>query len=397
MAASRVRNHVEAPSVWHSCIVVTPALAYGSWSWFDDVIRHSPDVSWLVVGYGTVPAEAPRNVRFITLRGGDYLKVGRLGARTRFLWLNLLYVMPLVLLAMVHTWRLKPSVVVGNGIAAASLLPFCRVASPRTRVWLAYHSAIGHLPDHVRGVIRTVLAPVSGAVCNSLGNERELRSVMPGRPVVSVEHWADDAFFTGDVRPSGSPRRGDLSVPIRVLYVGRTDPEKFGQCLRVCTALAKQGLVELTVVGPTATVASPPAVRFIGYVSSRAALHELYQHADVTWAPADVDYLSRPGVESLASGCPIIVSDIPAVGGKCDGSIRIPRSLVPKGVGVVVDGSDDREVVALFRAWATGAGTPGERQVCRAFASDRFSSRNIRLIIDAWFPGEARKGPAERR
>lgn len=392
-----MKPHGTTQSVGRSCIVVTPALAYGSWSWFDDVIRHAPDVSWLVVGYGTVPPEAPSNVRFITLRGGDYLKVGRLGARTRLLWLNLLYVIPLVLLAVVHTWRFRPTVVVGNGIAAASLLPICRVASPRTRVWLAYHSAIGHLPWHVRRVIRTVLAPVSGAVCNSLGNERELRSVMPGRPIVSVEHWADDVFFTGDVRPSGSRRRGGLSVPIQVLYVGRTDPEKFGQCLRVCTALANQGLVELTVVGPTVTVASPPAVRFIGYVASRAALHELYQHADVTWAPADVDYLSRPGVEALASGCPIIVSDIPAVGGKCDGSIRIPRSLVPKGVGVVVDGSDDGEAVVLFRAWATGAGTPGERQVCRVFAHERFSSKNIRLIIDAWFPGGARDRTGEQR
>ncbi len=385
MATRPVKNYGDAPPSRRSCIVVTPALVYGSWSWLDDIIRHSPDISWLVVGYGSIPETAPKNVRFVTLRGGNYLKVGRLGTRTPFLWLNWLYVMPLVLIAMAHTWRIKPFIIVGNGIASASLLVACRAASPRTRVWLAYHSAIGHLPSIVRVGIRIVLAPVSGAVCNSLGNKRELQSVMPGRRIVPVEHWADDVFFTGDVRPSRMAPGCASSRPIRVLYVGRTDPEKFGQCERVCTALAQQGLVELTVVGPTAAVASPPGVRFMGYVSSRAALHELYQDADVTWAPADVDYLSRPGVESLASGCPIIVSDIPAVEGKCDGSVRIPRNLIPKSVGVVVDGADDREVIALFRSWATGAGTPGEREACRMLARARFSSQNIRLIVDTWF------------
>ncbi len=362
-----------------TAIVVTPALKYGSWSWFEDVIRHSPDVSWIVVGYGSRPAGAPANARFIALPGGDYLKVGRLAARPWLLWLNFPYVLPLVVIAALLAWRRKPPVVVGNGIAAASLLPLCRLGSHRTRVWLAYHSAIGHLPGGARRAIRTLLAPVAGAVCNSEGNERELRAVMPGRSVIPVPHWADDTFFSGGVHER------ELSSPLQVLYVGRTDPEKFGQCLRVCTALARQGLVQLTVVGPPAEGFTLPGIRYVGYLSSRAALKDRYDRADVTWAPADVDYLSRPGVEALASGCPVVVSDVPAVGGKCDGSIRIPRDLVPGTVGAVVDGTDDSEAVALLRGWATGIGTPGDRPACRAFASDRFSSRNIRLIGDAWF------------
>lgn len=380
-----MRQESRASSPPRRCVVVTPALAYGSWSWFEDVIRHSPDVSWLVVGYGTAPPDAPANARFFTIRGGDYLKVGRVAARTWLLWLNFLYVLPLVLVAALHSWRRKPAVVVGNGIAATALLPLCRLGSRQTRVWLAYHSAIGHLPEAVHGVIRAVLAPVAGAVCNSLGNEQELRLVMQGRPVVPVEHWADDTFFTGDVGPSADARHHEPSHPLRILYVGRTDPEKFGQCLRVCTMLAEEKLVELTVVGPVATAPSPPGVHFVGYVSSRAELHELYRRADVTWAPADVDYLSRPGVEALASGCPIIVSDIPAVEGKCDGAVRIPRSLVPDGVGVVVDGKDDAEVIGLLRSWAAGASSPGHRRACRDHAGDRYSSQNIRRITDAWF------------
>lgn len=364
-----------------TAIVVTPALKYGSWSWFDDVIRHSPDISWMVVGYGHRPPGAPANVRFVALPGGDYVKVGRLAAHPWLLWLNFAYVLPLVVIAALLAWWRKPEIVAGNGIAAAGLLPLCRLGSRRTRVWLAYHGAIGHLSGGTRRAIRILLAPVTGAVCNSIGNEKELRAVMPGRSVVPVAHWADDIFFSDDVRER------KLSLPLQVLYVGRTDPEKFGQCLRVCTGLAEQGLVELTVAGPPADGPAPPGVRYIGYLSSRSALKDQYSRADVTWAPADVDYLSRPGVEALASGCPVIVSDVPAVGGKCDGSIRIPRDLVPEAVGAVIDGTEDREALALLRRWATGAGTPGNRSACRTFASARFSSRNIGRITDAWFRG----------
>lgn len=360
-------------------VVVTPALRYGSWTWLEDVIRHSVDVSWVVVGYGRVPDDPPCNARFVTLPGGDYLKIGRFAARPVLLWLNVLYALPLALLAAVVSRRERPDVIVGNGIAATALLQACRVVSPRSRIWLAYHGYIAHLHGVLRWMIRFMLAGATGAVCNSQGNASELRPVVPHRPVVPVEHWADDAYFEGTVRQAKS-----VGV-LQVLFVGRTDPAKFAQCRRVCTLLAQEGLSELTVIGPVPNGEQEPGINYIGYVYSKDELRSWYQRADVTWAPADVDYLSRPGVEALASGCPVVVSDIPAVEGKCDGTVRIPRTLVPQEAGAVVDGMDDHEVLELLRGWAQGGLVLGDREACRRYGKERFSSANIQGIENAWF------------
>jgi glycosyltransferase involved in cell wall biosynthesis len=206
-----------------------------------------------------------------------------------------------------------------------------------------------------------------------------LGKVLPGRPVIPVQHWADDVFFlmplAMKVRDSGH---------VRVLYVGRTDPEKFDQCNRVMRQFAQSGTAELSVVGSAQRETTEDGIQYAGYVSGRESLAEYYRWADLVWAPADVDYLSRPGVEALACGRPVLVSDIPAVGGKCDGSIRIPRSLVPEGVGWVVDGMDDHEVIDLLERLIAAEGPLAEPIRCRSYARDQFSSDNIATIAEAW-------------
>lgn len=360
-------------------LVVSPALRYGSWSWFEDLIKASSDLCWVIVGYGPRPIAELPNATFLTLPGGDYLRIGRLAARPALLWLNFLYVLPLVLISAVLVRLKEPVAVVGNGIAAAGLLSIsCLGRRRRRKVWLAYHGAIGHLPATARVAIRALLRPVAGAVCNSSGNQRELKSVMPSVPILSVCHWADEVFFSGAVCERAT------TTPLRILYVGRTDPEKFGQCFRVCQRLAVDGLVELTVVGSSWTPPYPSWMVHRGYVSVRVELKRYYEQADLTWAPADVDYLSRPGTEALASGCPLIVSDVPAVSGKCDGGVRIPRDLIPRSVGVVVDGTDDTEAVNFIRSWVSSAATPFRRLACREFAMEHFSPTNLESILTAW-------------
>lgn len=371
-----IRGHTPRRNRIETVLVVTPSLKYGSWGWFEDIIRHSQDISWVVVGYGRKPPNAPANCSFIAVPAGNYLKFGRLASRPWLLWLNFLYVLPLAVVAAIITWRYRPIGIMGNGIAVTVLLRICRLGEKHVHIWLAYHSAIGHLGSWLQRTMRALLRPVSGAFCNSASNVDELSSVLPGREVVHVPHWADDIFFSKPVedRP--------LARPLQILYVGRTDREKFGQCKRVCFALAERGLAELTVIGPRAAGVPPAGVNYLGYVSSREVLRQWYERADLTWAPADIDYLSRPGVEALASGCPVVVSDIPAVLGKSSGRLRIPRALVPEGAGIVVNGTDDREVISLFQAWINGESSPGSRTACRSLAATHHSTENIRLITD---------------
>ena len=371
----------EQPSVKsrrRTVVVVSPALKYGSWSWFEDIIASSPDTRWIVIAYGIVPSDRLLNVEWWTCKMGDYLKIGRFASHRYFLWLNFVYVLPLAVVAWFVAWYRKADVVVGNGIAATVLLQPCRLFR-RLEVWLGYHGYISWLGDASQKLMRLLLSTCSGAICNSQGSADDLAKVLPDRPVIPVQHWASEAFF---VMPLAKKERN--SGHVRVLFVGRTDPEKFAQCNRVMRQLAQLGTAELSVVGPSQREPAEDRFRYVGYVSGSESLAEYYRWADLVWAPADVDYLSRPGVEALACGCPVLVSDVPAVEGKCDGSIRIPRSLVPEGVGWVVDGVDDREVMDLLERLSLVEGPLADPVTCRTYARDHFSSDNIATIADAW-------------
>jgi glycosyltransferase involved in cell wall biosynthesis len=359
-------------------MVVSPALKYGSWSWFEDIIANRPETRWIVIAYGVVPSDRLSDVEWWTWKMGNYLKVGRIASHRYLLWLNFLYVLPLAIVAWFVAWKRKPNVVVGNGIAVSALLRPCRLLG-RSEVWLGFHGYMSSLGDASRRVMRLLLSACSGAICNSQGNADDLSKVLTDRQVIPVEHWASDAFFHFPL-PAAERNSGKL----RVLYVGRTDPEKFGQCDRVMRQLARSGIAELTVVGSAQRQATEDDFRYVGYVSGRESLAEYYRWAELVWAPADVDYLSRPGVEALACGRPVLVSDIPAVDGKCDGSIRIPHSLVPDGVGWVVDGMDDRGVIDLLERLASSEDPLAEPASCRAYARERFSSDNITAIANAW-------------
>jgi glycosyltransferase involved in cell wall biosynthesis len=376
--STQAGEHSSSKPRRRTVVVVSPALRYGSWSWFEDIIASSPDTRWIVIAYGVVPSDRLLNVEWLTWKMGDYLKIGRFATHRYFLWLNFVYVLPLAVVAWFVAWYRKADVVVGNGIAATVLLQPCRLFG-QSEVWLGYHGYISWLGNASQKLMRLLLSNCSGAICNSQGSADDLGKVLPGRPVIPVQHWAADAFF---LMPLAKKERD--SGRFRVLYVGRTDPEKFAQCNRVMKQFAKAGIAELSVVGSAQREPIEDGIRYVGYVAGREALAEYYRWADLVWAPADVDDLSRPGVEALACGRPVLVSDIPAVGGKCDGSIRIPRSLVPDGVGWVVDGMDDREVVDLLERLASTEGPLAEPIRCRTYARDQFSSDNIATIAEAW-------------
>ena len=129
-----------------------------------------------------------------------------------------------------------------------------------------------------------------------------------------ISHWADEAFF--DV-----PLRRSATSALRVLYVGRMDSEKFTQCLRVCRSMAADGVIALTTVGsgPLAGEVEGRGMYHRGYIADKHELAAQFANADVVWGAADVTYVTLPGIEALAAGCPVIISDVPAVFTHADG------------------------------------------------------------------------------
>src|ERR1035438_5062811 len=121
-ASSRASEHPSGTPKRRTVMVISPALKYGSWSWFEDIIANRPETRWIVIAYGVVPSDRLLDVEWWTWKMGNYLKVGRIASHRYLLWLNFLYVLPLAIVAWFVAWKRKPDVVVGNGIAVSALL-----------------------------------------------------------------------------------------------------------------------------------------------------------------------------------------------------------------------------------------------------------------------------------
>jgi glycosyltransferase involved in cell wall biosynthesis len=273
----------------------------------------------------------------------------------------------------------RPNIAIGNGIAASALLLPLKILG--TRVFVSFHGYVGRPGPLWDLILKTILAACDVVYVNSRTSHDDLVRVVPESKLVTVELWADECFFE-------VPLQGPLNKRLVILYVGRLDDEKFEQCLRVTTGLAADALVELWAVGsgPLGHELTAPGVRYFGYVTDRYQLADIYAHTDVVWAPADTTYLSRPGVEGLAAGRPVIVSDVPAVDARAAQGARVPRSLVPPEIGWVVDGEDDFEVVQLIRRLAKSGVPTTMRAACRAYALRFHSTANLARVLASLRP-----------
>lgn len=362
------------------CLMVTPATRWGSWAWLQDVLSSlPPGMRTYVVSYGK-PERSPPNTRFISLPSINYAKLGLLMSDRRFLIFNPLLALPLLPLAWITGILRRPDVLIGNGIvSAAILLPFKAVGA---RLFLAFHGNTEHMGRGWNWFLRFVLSRCDGAFVNSETSLQDLRRHMDPQRIQLAPHWVDPIFF-------GTRLSRNTRHPLRVLFVGRLDTEKFSQCLRVARTLAGEGTAELWAVGAGPLqdeLSAANGLRWLGYIEDRQELASVYEACDIVWAPADATYLSRPGVEALAAGCPVIVSDIPAVQVRAQRGIRVPHNLIPASIGRVVPGEEDDSALAFLRQLASDGIRPEMRQACRAFAVENHGPQNIELVTSMLLP-----------
>jgi glycosyltransferase involved in cell wall biosynthesis len=355
-------------------LLLTPVTRWGSWSWLEEIIKATPsETRWLVISYGQPDTKLP-NVKYLTLPFINYAKLGILMSRPRWLALNMIFYLPLAPLALLAGAAIRPRVVIGNGLVASTILvPLKGLGSKHC---LAFHGYTGHMGKQWDRLIKRSLKYCDVAFVNSPTSRDDLERVMDPERIVLVPHWADKEFFR---LPLTRPAKARLTI----LFVGRLESEKFAQCLRVSKRLAIEGLVELWAVGTGSlqgALRPGQGLHHFGYVEDRAHLASIYGRADLVWAPADVTYLSRPGVEGLAAGCPLIVSDVPGVEVRARAGLRIARNLIPSDVGWVVDGQDDTEALSILRQLAAEGVSMERREVCRQYAQLYHREDNVNLV-----------------
>lgn len=180
----------------------------------------------------------------------------------------------------------------------------------------------------ITGNILTGLQRAACVMCDTAAIRDELaaRRLVASDRLVVAPLGVDDVFFTrGD---AAADRVAARLVPvaadaIEILHVGTAAPRKrIDVLLRVCGALVPEmPQVRLTRIGEALTPDQQQILRDVGMVDRLTTVNDvdeptlaaLYRRATLVLQPSDREGFGLPVIEALASGTPVVASDLPVL------------------------------------------------------------------------------------
>ncbi|MGH7863218.1 MAG: glycosyltransferase, partial [Candidatus Dormibacteraceae bacterium] len=162
-----------------------------------------------------------------------------------------------------------------------------------------------------RPMIRAIWARSAGLVANSDGLADLARQTWPNAPIQVIPNGVDGDFFQ-------PPTRVRPATPLRLLCVGRLVRQKgityLLEALKQCETSTTLRVVGDGPEGPSLKRQAGAAgldqrVEFVGW-ASRSELPAHYQWADVFVLPSFEEGMPNVILEAMASGLPIIATDV---------------------------------------------------------------------------------------
>ncbi len=359
-------------------MIVTPNLRGGSWIFLRQLIEETyKEIEFIVLGLGQSESPPTPGTTWLALPYLSYdISAFKLAKHPVA---SILFEFPVLIMAFLMGLLYRPNLIIGNGIiATVGCLPAAKVI--RSPLILSHRGLIeGFVKGGWLPLARRLLRQVDLAFVNSEASAEDLRQAFERTKVEVVPHWAEDLFFARGDRETA---RRDLGFDgsFVVAFVGRIDSEK--QCHILLDAVRKtrnqnmlcvfagRGALEKQIERASK---EDRRIRWMGYLSDRRKLRDLYMAADIVWAYADETYLARPAVEALACGTPIVMTNIPAVLTKAEAGIVIENPLFPADLGYMVEPDAGRISKLFERLSQNPSGQQAVRRRCAEYAARNFT------------------------
>ncbi|MCK4781683.1 glycosyltransferase [Candidatus Parcubacteria bacterium] len=362
-------------------IVATPTLCGGSWLYIERILEKlsSDNCQIFIIGLGK-NFHKHKNFSYFSIPYPRYDKWGfipGINPIIAFFW-----ILPLFFVTIFFLIILRPSLVISNGCTSGMIIaPFVKLF--KKPFVLMYHTGIyKSIGEISRKTLKTLSRFIDLAVVNSKGSFQDILPIMPSNKVIVSELWADNLFFE-------SPIKDTLNQALTILFVGRLDKDKL--CLpliKIAEKLKndKKFLFLFAGVGEYASLLSDFSkkydnIKYLGYITNRERLRDLYQSSDLLWAFADETYLAIPALEALACGTPILVPEKSAILEKAQDGIKINHNLVPSEIGWIIDTDNlDSIINLIFKIKSKGISMK-IKQGCRRYAQEKYSEKNLEKTV----------------
>lgn len=360
-------------------LMITPSLTGGSFMAFKNLAEADREhFSYTILGLGKHDSISP-DFKVINIPYPRY--DGYWGhVCAKYSIIGFLFEIPLYISAVFFMIFLNPKVVIFNGLATMlPLMPFAVLS--RKKIVLSFRSWW----DRERFKSIELIVRFSGKFIdliyvNSEGTKENLKYVYLEEKIVVIGHHANGIYFKKRDRTALREKWRIEGGACVILYVGRMDEEKHCDFMLELIRKMRQNKKLLFLFAGEGTLKPQvealqkeiDIVRYLGFINDPHKLAEIYTVADVLWSNADETYFARPAVEALATGTPLMVFRVPAIGEKILKGIEIKDSLVPKEIGWIIDHRKMNETLKLITDVVENNDTAKLRKSSQKYAQEHY-------------------------
>lgn len=370
----------------HKLLICTPTLTSGSWVVIENLLpflERKFEINIVGLGEGRTYKDIPTTK--IQYKSFETINP-KFGSN---IFYNAFYQLPLQFTIIYKLFKFRPNIILSNGFGPLlTILLFTKILNIKVAVYYGTHLGTWFDYPLVLPMLKILNNFVDIVFLNSSDSKEDASNFLDEKKLMIVDHSTPYTTFSDSTRNELRKKYNLQHSDFVFIHANRQVPSK-----NVHTLLK---LLEKTIhiknlkyyfAGEGTMLDQilelekkhPDQVKYLGKIGviDKTELREWLTIADLAWVNAETTYMALSGVEALAHGTPIIISN------EIYHQTRlVPESLIPKNVGWVVKHDDIDTMAKLIEEIVVKRLTHNMRKAASEDAQEKFSTRNLENVAN---------------